>query len=126
MRGELEFYDPLHSSLANFWLRKNEAKVAWGSPYVNYFRLILTYFVGVEVARRQGYLGLQFWKFHYFDWMRFAKAAFIFGYLGGGLIGVFLWGDYRLAWARTKSWFIRRQHNSPYTTHNQMRFYIYV
>lgn len=100
--------------------------MAWGTPYTNYFRLVLTYFVGVEVARRQGYLGLQFWKFHYFDWLRFFKMSFVFGYLGGGLLGMFFWGDYRLAWARTKSWFIAKQHTDLYTDHEQVRFFINV
>ncbi len=117
IKGYIEFYDPLHSSLANHWLVKNEHKVAWGKPYTDYLRATMLYFIGVETARRQGYVALRFWRYHYFDWIGFAKAGFLFGFLGGGLIGMFLWGDYRLAWRRTMAWFNRRQHIDPRSEH---------
>ena len=113
IRAWAEFYDPLHSSLANKWLVKNEPKIAWGKPYTTYLRMGLLYFLGVEMARRQGYLALRFWRYHFFDWIGFAKAGFLFAYVGGGFLGMALWGDYKLAWARFVSLLRTKQHVSP-------------
>ena len=64
---------------------------------------------------RQGYYGLRFWRFHYFDWMQFIKLGAIFGYGGTGLIGMSLWGDPDLAFSRFRSRLRTMQYDDPYT-----------
>ena len=90
---------------ANAHYKKYEGWMSHGYPATYWLQFGLIYGVGVYTATQQGILPRgqffkKFWTHHYFDWLLFGRRSLIVGVGGGYLLGTFVFGDPKLAWAR--------------------------
>jgi hypothetical protein len=68
----------------------------------------LVYSIGLYTAKEQGIVkkGVyfqRFWKAHYFDWLLFARRGAIYGWAGGFLLGIVMFGDSAVSMKRALS-----------------------
>ena len=80
-----------------FW-RRYEAKIAHGYPGTAWLQLGLLYGCGLYTAKeqglvRRGVIFCRFWRFHYFDWIGFAKRGATVAWAGGLLAGIIMFGS---------------------------------
>ena len=103
-------YEPENHSRAIRYWRRNEAKLAHGYPGTAWLQLGLLYGCGLYTAKEQGLIRkgvivTQFWKFHYFDWITFAKRGGIYAWAGGLVAGTVMFGSPEISSKRIYSFY---------------------
>ena len=92
---------------ATYW-DKYEAPISHGYPYTSWLQLGLMYGCGIYTAQEQGVIKRnvfvsRFWKFHWFDWITFARRSFLFAGVGGFVAGTVMFGNSSIAFRRVMS-----------------------
>ena len=96
--GEGSDYRAENYALPAVYWNQAEGRISHGYPYTAWLQLGLLYGIGVYTAREQGLIRgstfiTRFWRFHYFDWIKFARRGAVYAWAGGLVAGTIAFGS---------------------------------